>query len=89
MSADESLSIGPSAFYGCVNLKQITHDVKSIYNIPSFHISGAVNDAAFYDCRQLTNVYLLSTVPYIGISAFAGCQNLTSMFEAETLAQKA
>lgn len=86
VSADESLSIGPSAFYGCINLKQIAHDVKSVYDIPPFHISGAVNDAAFYNCRQLANVYLLSTVPYIGISAFAGCQSLTSMFEAETLA---
>lgn len=89
VSADESLSIGPSAFCGCVNLKQITHDVQSVYNIPPFHISGAVNDMAFYDCQQLTNVYLLPTVPYIGTSAFAGCQKLTSMFEAEALAQKA
>lgn len=86
ISADESLSIGPSAFYNCSNLKRIVHDFDNPSS--SFHISGAVNEASFYNCSKLTGIYLLSTVPYIGPSAFYNCMNLTSMFEDDTLAQK-
>lgn len=65
---DGTLSITSSCFYG-TKLKSIT--------IPdSVKIAGA---CTFYDCTNLTNVYLGNGIDNIGISIFSNCTSLESI----------
>lgn len=60
-------NIGDHAFYGC-NLTSVeTKDVTII---------GA---AAFEDCKQMTNAYLLSPIKTIGHGAFFNCEKLETV----------
>ena len=62
-------SIGPRAFYGCINLTSVTLP-ESLTNI---------SDEAFYDCSALSDIIIPSDITNIGSYAFAGCTNLTSV----------
>ena len=86
VSADESLSIGPSAFYNCISLNRIVGD-KSNRREP-YHISGVVNDAVFYNCSSLVDIKLLSSVPSIGASAFYNCRAIDELHDDATIAMK-
>ena len=61
--------IGKGAFYGCINLTQIT--------IPSSVTS--IGDAAFYSCSSLTEVHIPESVTEIAAKAFQDCRSLESM----------
>ena len=86
MSADESLSIGPSAFYNCISLNRIVGDKSN--RLEPYHISGVVNDAVFYNCSSLVDVKLLSSVPSIGASAFYNCRSIDELHDDATIAMK-
>ena len=38
-----------------------------------------IADEAFYNCTQITSAFIPNTVTYIGMGAFAGCNNLTGI----------
>ena len=86
VSADESLSIGPSAFYNCISLNRIVGDKSN--RLEPYHISGVVNDAVFYNCSSLVDVKLLSSVPSIGASAFYNCSVIDELHDDATIAMK-
>ena len=86
VSADESLSIGPSAFYNCISLNRIVGDKSN--RLEPYHISGVVNDAVFYNCSSLVDVKLLSSVPSIGASAFYNCRAIDELHDDATIAMK-
>ena len=86
VSADESLSIGPSAFYNCISINRIVGDKSN--RLEPYHISGVVNDAVFYNCSSLVDVKLLSSVPSIGASAFYNCHSIDELHDDATIAMK-
>jgi len=59
-------SIGPKAFWGCLNLKSI--------RIPNNVVS--IGPSAFEDCTNLQQVNLVEGVTSIGIKAFLRCKSL-------------
>ncbi len=63
------MSIGASAFSGCVNLTSIS--------IPGSVTS--IGDWAFYDCESLTSISIPGSVTSIGDGAFAACNHLASI----------
>ena len=63
------ISIGSSAFHGCLGLTSVT--------IPSSVTS--IGGGAFSGCSGLTSVTIPSSVTSIGQSAFSGCSGLTSV----------
>lgn len=86
VSAHEPLSIGECAFMDCYSLKKIYGDVAA--NSPTFRLDGVVNDRAFFNCRQLSGVLLLSTVTSIGRESFYNCDGISSFFDDATLEMK-
>ena len=62
--------IGESAFEGC-----------SLFDFHGEYPETleTIDDYAFRDCVDLTNVYLPSTMESIGAGAFSGCSNLTEI----------
>ena len=66
---DSVTSIGNWAFYGCLNLTNVT--------IPSSVTT--IGDGAFQYCRALTSVTIPNSVTTIGELAFGSCQALTSV----------
>ena len=69
---DGTVSISPSAFYGCSRLTSV--------EIPNSVTS--IGDGAFYDCLRLTSVEIPNSVTSIGYKAFSGCSSLTSIVVA-------
>ena len=59
-------TIGPEAFYNCIDLTSIT--------IPSSVTS--IEDYAFFGCSSLTSIELPDSVTSMGYSAFEDCTNL-------------
>lgn len=73
---DNILSIGRSAFEGCVRLADVTIG------------SGvaAIGDSAFLGCTALTGVIIPDSVTTMGVYVFSGCTNLTSVDIGEQVA---
>jgi hypothetical protein len=63
------VSIGNSAFYGCVSLTSVT--------IPSSVVS--IGSSAFSGCTSLASVTIPSNVVSLGYDAFRGCISLVSV----------
>jgi len=61
--------IGNSAFYDCVELKQIYLSDHLLY----------IGNSAFYSCKSLEEINIPNHVNFIGISAFADCESLRSV----------
>ena len=62
-------SIGENAFYGCINIENIT--------IPDSVTS--IGNASFRGCNSLTNIIIPNSVTSIGNFAFASCGSLMSI----------
>ena len=86
------ITIPPSAFMDCSNLKSITipNGVPAIgdgafircYSLASITIPNSVTtigNNAFYSCNNLASVTIGDGVKSIGDAAFEGCSNLTSV----------
>ncbi|MDE5592901.1 MAG: leucine-rich repeat domain-containing protein [Clostridiales bacterium] len=86
------MSIGESAFRGCVGLTSITigDSVTSIAERAFFDCSGltsitiggnvtSIGNSAFYNCSGLTGIEIPNSVTSIGDHAFRGCVGLTSI----------
>lgn len=62
-------SIGNSAFFGCVGLKEFTFP----YGVAS------IGESAFEDCTKLKSIYIPMTVRTIGSKAFKNCEELSNV----------
>ena len=72
-------SIGASAFSECINLERFNNQSGgNFFVIPS--TISVLNEKVFYGCVKLENlVFDEEVVTTIGVSAFSGCSNLTTI----------
>ena len=81
-------SIPDGTFANCIALKEVTipANVKSLDGFSSnsgletvYIYSERIEQSAFEDCKNLSQVYLMDTVEVIGDCAFYGCSALTEL----------
>jgi len=80
---DSVETIGPSAFYGFTNLETVTLEQNESLSVASVASASTglktIDDTAFYNCAKLKGIKIPATVTRVGMEAFTGCANLTSI----------
>ena len=82
-----------NVLYNSTNLIMATKNISNTYNLlngtyDNFSLNiNYINDYAFYNCVNLTNINLLNTsnISGIGGNAFEKCTNITSLIFPETI----
>jgi hypothetical protein len=79
------ISIGESAFEGCIWLKNIKFPAgkRGRYSFPDGIID--IKSMVFYGCKRLINIALPESLKFIGDGVFEGCEGLKAITLPENL----